>query len=282
VGELFLRRIARSTKVGLVQYARETIFILPALVQLIRFGKVEYLGGYLFLSGEQHTVATRTRRKKTTAAKFAELEPLISILRKLPGIAGVAITGSAAVFNADTNDDVDLLIITEDQRLWILRPLILFFAFLYGKRRTWHREEKNSWCFNLWLERSALAQPRPSHSLYVAYEVCQAKWVIDVGDCKQSFLRRNHWVRSYIPVYYSWCKDQSVVYTYGSQQNYLAYWPVLSECIGILNYCAYLLQRWYMSQHMTRERVTLQAAFFHPRDTGLIVAAKYHDIVRKL
>jgi hypothetical protein len=33
---------------------------------------------------------------------------------------------------------------------------------------------------------------------------------------------------------------------------------------------------------MTRERVTLQAAFFHPRDTGLIVAAKYHDIVRKL
>ncbi len=305
VGELVLRKITRASSLSQslpkelqtqiqaadlptvnltssTQVLFQRSLWLRMLVQFINLGHVEYLGGYIFLRGRQHTVATRTRRKKTTAAKFAELEPLISILRKLPGIAGVAVTGSAAVFNADTDDDVDIMIITEAHRLWLLRPLIVFIAFIYGKRRTWYREEKNSWCFNLWLERSSLAQPAAAHSLYVAYEVCQAKWLIDVSGCKQSFLRQNSWVQRYIPAYYSWCKNQPVVYPVAQDAQSLPYWPILAELLSLCNYAAYVVQRGYMARHMTRERVSLHTAFFHPRDTGMLVAARHHAVVSEL
>lgn len=294
VGEVLLRKISISTKHKPPLQSPDQGFnsradlwsspevVLESITRLIAAGLVSYLGGYLFLVGSEGFVAARTHRKITTASKFKELEPLITFLRKLPGIAGVAITGSAAVFNASSDDDVDVLIVTENHRLWLLRPLVVFFAFLYGKRRTWYREEKNSWCFNLWLERRSLAQPKSSRSLYVAYEVCQAKWLLDVGGCKQSFLRQNVWVARYLPGYYSWCKKEPVVYEVAKEAQELSYWPGVSEVATAANYLLFVLQRLYMHAHMTRERVGSSFAFFHPRDTGFIIKHNYRAIVSGL
>lgn len=285
VGELVLRCFSvRRPQAATLDSAKniDSDKILKSVKKLISAGILNFIGGYLFLSGREGTVATRSRHKKSSTQKFTELEPLIKFLRKLPGIAGVAVTGSAAVFNADIDDDVDLLIITENHRLWLLRPLVVLFAFLHGKRRTWSKEEKNSWCFNLWLERRSLAQSVETRSLYIAYEVCQAKWLLDVKDCKQSFLRQNSWVSRYLPTYYSWCKNQGVVYEVAKGTTALSYWPGISELASVGNYMLYFLQRLYMSSHMTRERVSSSFAFFHPRDTGSIIARNYRDIVYEL
>lgn len=279
VGEVLLRRISQSPGRISKNWFDLPQEVIESIERLIDAGVVRYLGGYLFLCGKEGSIAGRMRKKATSTAKFKELEPLINFLRKLPGIAGVAVTGSAAVFNANADDDVDLLIVTENHRLWLVRPLVVFFAFIHGKRRTWYREEKNSWCFNLWLERRSLVQDKKSHSLYVAYEVCQAKWLLDVAGCKLSFLLQNAWVSRYLPAYYSWCKNQHVVYEVANHSAALSYWPIISELAGAINYILYGVQRLYMHAHMTRERVGASFAFFHPRDTGSIITRQYHDIV---
>lgn len=281
VRELVLRKIdvwKVRKDISIPVYYQE---LQQSLIRLHAQDLIDYSNGFVVLTGNRADISTRKERQRTTNQKFQELAPLVSFLQRLPGIAGVAVTGSAAVYNADPDADVDILVVAEDNYLWILRPLIVLFAYLHGKRRTWHREEKNSWCFNLWLERTTLAQPVSAHSLYVAYEICQAKWLFDVADCKQSFLHQNAWVEQYLPAYYSWCKDQVVLSSLRNSRWYL-YLPIVHQFMMLINYCSYWLQRAYMHRHKTRERVGLHFAFFHPRNTEQLITRGYRDILTKV
>lgn len=291
ISELVLRRLSLRrprtslhrgpTKTSTTQVTQDTPGqIFTSILSLIDAGLLVYQRGYLCLPGREEDIVVRVRRTQSTEQKFLEIQPLLRFLRKVPGIAGVAVTGSAAVGNAEADDDVDFMIVTNNERLWLLRPLIVFFALLYGKRRTWQREEKNSWCFNLWLERRSLQQPVSARSLYVAHEVCQAQWLLDNGGCKDEFLASNAWVARYLPSYYSWRKVAAVPYQDMRHQS--PYRPILSELATAANWVLYFLQRIYMRPHMTRERVAPGFAFFHPRDTGFIIQRNYRDIVNEL
>lgn len=274
--ELYLRLIWSWEDKNL--FSKQAFVI--ALTELEARGFVRYDGEYWALPGQESFSQTRTERALATQEKFVELKPLLRFMNWLPGVAGVAVTGSAAVQNATAEADVDFLIVTEKNRLWLIRPLVVFFAYLYGKRRTWAREEKNSWCFNLWLERNSLAQPTQTHSLYVAYEVCQAQWLISNDSCKESFYYRNVWAAAYLPNYYSWSKVRGVQFT--TTRTSRTYWPVVSELATIVNLMGYGVQRAYMHRHITREKVQYNAAFFHPRDTGSQVSRSFRAIVERL
>lgn len=274
--ELYIRLI----RIGEDKRLTSKQTFVEALVELVVQGFVRYDDEYWALSGQETLSQTRTERALATQEKFIELKPLLRFMNWLPGVAGVAITGSAAVQNASAEADVDFLIVTEKNRLWLIRPLVVFFAYLYGKRRTWAREEKNSWCFNLWLERDSLAQPTQTHSLYVAYEVCQAQWLISNQNCKESFYYRNAWAASYLPNFYSWSKVRGVPST--TTRTSATYWPVVSELATIANLVGYGVQRAYMHRHITREKVQYNAAFFHPRDTSSQVSRSFRAIVERL
>lgn len=264
--EWFIRCVGRTSR---EEFSQQTEF-------LVKGGFVNYVGDKVFIPGKEKDIALREEREQSSQTKRFELQPLLHLLTLIPWIEGVAITGSAAVNNAGEQDDIDLLIVTAQNRLWLVRPLVIFFAFLKGKRRSWASEEKNSWCFNLWLERSTLQQPARTHSLYVAYEVCQADWLIDKNNTRWAFLNANKWVRTYLPQYYSYRLRQPAQLEQAAEQ--LA-WPIVDEVITICNLFSYWAQRIYMARHMTRERVALHMAFFHPRDTQRVISHGLHAIV---
>ncbi|MBP7768361.1 nucleotidyltransferase domain-containing protein [Candidatus Woesebacteria bacterium] len=270
--EVFLRRISLNGKV----HSRHSVF--SAIETLVTAGYLYQSGQFLQLSTEQESFSSRAKKASSSVEKYKELRPLLLLARYIPAIAGIAITGSAAMKNASEDDDIDIMIVTEKNRLWLVRPLVIFFAFLYGKRRTWQKEEKNSWCFNLWLERDSLGQEPSTYSLYVAYEVCQTDWLLSRGACMQQFFTTNSWVRHYLPEYYRAVLEKKPYVTAA-----LAWYvPFLSEFLSFLNYMFYSLQLLYMSSHMTRERVSLSFAFFHPRDTRTMISNNIRDIVYKL
>jgi hypothetical protein len=122
-----------------------------SLINLLNTKKVAVSKEFLFLPGQEHSVTTREKRFPTSSQKRAELLPLLAVCRWLPWVSGVAITGSLAMNNADEHADADVMIITENNRLWLVRPLMVLFSFLYGKGDRGTRKE-NSWCLNLWLE----------------------------------------------------------------------------------------------------------------------------------
>lgn len=236
-----------------------------ALVALYSLNLVEYQDWLWSLAGSAKVnKSQRTQRQKYTQDKISQLSGLLQFFRWLPWIRGVAITGSAAMSNASKNDDVDFLLITAPQRLWLVRPLATAYAWLKGKRRSWQKEEENSWCFNLWLDTNNLAMPKAKRNFYTAYEVCQVRWLLSKDKLTKDFFVKNRWAGVFVPNCIFGANQRRA-----EQEVITANLPswIVGAVLDLLNYGAYLLQLWYMESHRTTEEVGLGYAFFHPRDT---------------
>jgi hypothetical protein len=180
------------------------------------------------------------------------------------------------VQNAEAKDDVDLMIIVQTDRLWLVRPVLVLFSFLCGKRRSWNHEEYNSWCLNLWLEEHSLAVHPDKRSIYTAYEVCQAQWVLDRNQAKSKFLQANEWVRPLLPNYYFDIVQHTTTTSRVKHNMYVnGFWKVFNDQ-------AYQLQKWYMKRHITTERVGKSFAFFHPRDTKRSIFQAWKEVISSL
>lgn len=258
-----------------------------ALATLVAQGRVGVRHPFYFLKGSEQTVDIRLERSKYSPHKWAEAQRVAHTLSWLPWIRAVAITGSLAMNNTVADDDSDFMIITETNRLWATRPLVIAYAWWKGKRRSWQREEKNSWCFNLWLEEDALHSPGLHPSLYAAYEVCQARFVLSRNQVEQRFMAQNHWVACYIPMFFSDRYREAKVDT--SIKNEMVGYSLLhmlDTCIAwgwtVYNEVAFWAQWVYMVRHRTREKVTRSVAFFHPRDTKKLVHHRWKTTVAKV
>lgn len=254
-----------------------------AIVQLLSQQIIVREKNYFVLNfgAAQEQARRREERLRFSNKKIADLQPLLAFLSVLPWVTAVGITGSVAMHNADRHDDTDILMIVQPHSLWLLRPLIILFAWFHKKRRSWNSEESNSWCFNLWLETSRLKIPARQHSLYTAYEVAQVNWMIDKWCIERKFLQSNAWIHKYIPIFFR--KKYNVLATCESRAL-LTRLLLLLHAVWVipLNSVLYLLQRWYMLPHMTREKVQLSSAFFHPRNTRGIITDRWKQTLKNL
>jgi len=191
----------------------------------------------------------------------------------LPGVQAVFLTGAVAMNNAAQNDDIDLMIITLDQNLWLTRLLITLSLDISGKRRkpqiNTHRspQVRDKICPNLYLDTSHLSVPRHRRNLYTAHEVVQARPLVAKDNLATHFLWSNRWVKTYLP--------NTVI---SQPTTPLA----TSSSPSTLNHLAYRLQNWYMSSKKTNELVTSHMAYFHPRNTSQLVLDKYNQKLRNL
>ena len=238
--------------------------IFRALKILVESGFLKERGGYYFLPHMTvGSIFDRKQRQKYSIEKLHSAEPVFQFFTKLPWVVGVAITGSVSVASAKKNDDVDFMIITKPNRLWLTRILTLLFAMRHGKRRSFAKEEPNSWCFNLWLTTNALSVPQPQRRLYTAYEVCQAEWYINKDQTAQRFLEQNLWVKELLPNYFEWRKTQ--LSQTGITDPTWSTSLVVGWLLSGLNAILYWLQLIYMWPHRTTERVAWDHAWFHPK-----------------
>lgn len=287
--ELYLRLLSSSR-------VKKRDFVL-ALQFLVSKKKIEYVSGFLIISGlpskeSNALVNTRIKRRAYSEKKWTDIYEFISFAKNIPFITGVAITGSVAVQNATKDDDIDFMIVTKPNRLWLVRLLVIAYASLRGKRRSFAQEEKNSWCFNLWIEESDLQLPPQSRSVYEAYEVLQAQWVLSRGKVAQQFWLLNRWTNKLIVGSQLWqqvmARKSESLGGFELRQSIFSFYeiPIISEVILILlfisNFCAYQLQYVYMKQHMTREKVSRTHAFFHPRDTKSAIFLNWKQTVKRL
>lgn len=254
---------------------------LKAFKNLLKDGLLEEVRGYYFISGLSNKkmlelVKMREGRKKISVNKWKEANEFVLLSKRIPFISGIAVTGSLAVDNTVKDDDIDFMIVTPSKRLWLTRLLIIFLASRKGKRRSFANEEKNSWCFNLWVEESDLQLPVSSRSVYEAYEVIQAKWLFSRGGVANNFRFLNKWISKYVV-------NDNYDFSFIDEKKSL-WWslPILSQFFDVLNYLAFVFQYLYMKRHMTRERVSLSHAFFHPRDTKSEVFSNWKKTLLRL
>lgn len=275
--ELFLRVTTDKT------YTKSARLLADALSVLLQRGVVRREGGVYWLASlGEGTGAVIHQRRAAAISKNSEIETVGRFLRTIPFVRMVAVTGSVAAKNVVEQDDIDFMIITSPHTLWIVRPLVWWWAWRRGKRRSWQREEPNSWCFNMWLTTDTLQLPQELHSYYGAYELLQARIIVSRGGAGVEWYRQNRWARALFP---TWWRERLKTqkhwpeHTSPTAEQVLRFFEVF---LIPLNALMYLLQRWYMRDHITREVVGYQRALFHPRPTASRIYARWEWMVRIL
>jgi D-beta-D-heptose 7-phosphate kinase/D-beta-D-heptose 1-phosphate adenosyltransferase len=156
--------------------------------------------GFYHLPRREEIVKIRQQRETYSKLKIKLAEKVAGILRLIPWVKLIGVTGALAMNNSKEDDDLDLLIITSKNRLWLTRLFSVFLVELTGKRRRpGDQKVKDKICLNMLLDESHLAIPEKERDLFSAHEVCQMKPLWEKERTYQKFLKANQWSQEFLP-----------------------------------------------------------------------------------
>lgn len=233
-------------------------------------------GNYFFLKGREKIVELRKKREKWSEEKLILAQKVAEKIGRLPGIKTVGVTGALSVHNAKEDDDIDLLIISSADSLWLTRLLILLLAPVLGIKRRKPKDKniKDKICLNLFLDESHLKiEPE---NLFLAHEICQVRPLINKDKTYEKFLWGNRWIKKYLP---------NAIKITSYQDNKLTKKSLIANCqllITFLNKLAFSFQYQYMKPKMTKEKISLHQAFFHPLDLEPKILRQYEEKLKDL
>ena len=136
--------------------------------------------------------------QKVKVGKARELAKMIG--RRFPDILMVGITGSVAAGYPKKSADIDLMIVTKKDRLWLTRLLLRIFVLV---RRIPHRkygvkETSDEFCFNLWLEEDVLKLPKSRQNLRNAMDSILMMPIYNRKNTYENFMKDNKWIKKYL------------------------------------------------------------------------------------
>lgn len=211
----------------------------------------------------------RTINKKNLPSLFGlHLEEKLEKARRLaklierffPGILMITVTGSVAAGYCKRNDDIDLMIVTKNNQLWINRLLLRIMVWIGNipHRRYGQKEKSNEFCFNLWLEEGNMQLPKEKQILRNAMDSILMIPILDRGRIHARFFGDNKWIENHTAqTYKKISKLDTKIKT--------SFLDIISP-ISWINWVVFWPQYWYMKGRIKQEIVDLRSAFFHPSD----------------
>jgi len=115
------------------------------------------------------------------------------ILKIIPLVRFVGITGRSAVEGLRMNDDIDLFIIAMGGFIWTTRFIVVILAKLIGIRG------RNGVCLNLFFDESDLTITKMKQNSYIAHEILQVRPIIDKQNIYHALIGANRWIFNYFP-----------------------------------------------------------------------------------
>lgn len=184
---------------------------------------------------------------------------VLAELSKWPEILLVGVTGSVAADNAELSDDIDILIIVKNNCLWSSRLALKWWLKRHkiDHRSYYQKEQKDDFCFNLWLDETNLVIPKKRQTLQNAIDLVMMKVIFDRDGCYDKFLLANGWAKKYVATGY-WSKISNYKCQITNKKQEVNLFDI------ILNWICYLGQRIYMHGRIGKGEVGIDKAFFYP------------------
>jgi hypothetical protein len=245
--------------------------------------QIPCIEGYYGVSSSRlkRFIKKRIARKQAAIAKWEIAHKAIRLLRYIPSVKLIGVSGGLAMNNCDDNDDIDLFFIVAPRTIWISRLFVLLVLECIGKRRTFDsREEKDLVCANMFLSEDQLSVLSFKRDLYSAHEVMQMVPLFEREGCYRRFIQANVWARSYLPNAWKWRFGQVESKKYqDNTQKFFSYF--LLPTFYFLEFFAKWFQMVIMKKHITRETISDTALQFHPKDARSIIKKRFMNALKQ-
>ncbi len=152
-------------------------------------GRITFAGGFVTVRGRERLVERRRKRAESSGRLWRRARVFARVLSCLPFVRMIGVTGALAMDNSDERDDVDVLIVTAPNRVWIARALSLLVVYA-------GRLGRNTLCPNYVLSETVLRLQR--RGLYIAHEFVQMVPLYGF-DVYERMRTSNRWVEEYLP-----------------------------------------------------------------------------------
>lgn len=163
-------------------------------------GVVFQRNNLFFLEKRAHLVDIRKKREQQAQYKFNKAREATKLLARIPTVEFIGVSGSLAMGNTDTTDDIDLIIITKRNSLWLTRLIcVLMLEILRIRRSPKAKNVKDKICLNMFIDEKNLKIPKSEQNFYTSHEVCQMRVLFDRNKMYERFIEQNKWVRKYLP-----------------------------------------------------------------------------------
>jgi len=201
---------------------------------------------------------TRKKRAVWSADKWVYARRVAKLLKIIPTIKLIGITGGLTRFNARDADDIDFLIITAPKTLWVTRGFSTILLDLFRlRRRPSDTKLRNLICLNMFMGEDGLMVPLKEQDLFTAHEVLLMTPLWERDGAYRKFLQANRWVRRFLPN--AW--DEKVKSQKSKVKSGKSY-----NSFSILEPVAQFIQLRYMNSRRTTEVISDKVIRFHPRD----------------
>ncbi len=232
------------------------------LSELVRTARIIYKNNLYSLEKVDYT---KVEKKKRTAEKLLTQANQISrYLKQIPWIEMVALTGSVSAFNAEEHSDIDILIVTKPDRLFLSRFFLVAILKLIGVY--WSPQKPaGTICPNILLSSDALAWNIKDRNIYIANEISLLYPLFYRHNCYFDFLKQNGWVNNYLP---NLCIPHTKPLIEKSGGS--------GKLIGFIEFVAMKTQTNYMKNKKTTETVTRNFIHFNIHDSAPAIIQKFH------
>ena len=225
------------------------------LSELLKNRQIKEHNNIYFLRGRKILVNLRKERTLESKSKTVTAKKFSEVIRLIPSVELIGVSGSLAMKNSGKKDDIDFFIITKPNTVWITRFLVQTLVFVF-KSKT---EDKI--CPNMYISSAKLKLGKTMQDLFTAHEICQLKVVFDRGKVYKKFLGLNPWIRKYLPNIKS---EKTTI-----REN------VLYRLIAPLERLMFFAQYLYMKPKITKEKVNMHQIRFHDSNKGRYVLDLY-------
>ncbi len=249
--------------------------------RLLKKRKINAKKDFVYLKRREKLVNKRLRNKKQADLYFIKALRISYLLRIIPTIKLIGISGGLALENASKKDDIDLFIIVRANTVWLSRFLILGVLSITGQRRKRQfskRQAAGKICVNILVDENNLEQE--FKDVYTAHELLQMKPLYQKEDIYSRYLEANLWVFDFLPNWTSSVKGRVV----GRKERAVKEESFLNQSLALklLEDLAKKVQLRIMGEPQGLERIQEGAVYLLPEDYRNWVLKAYAKKLKKV
>lgn len=148
-------------------------------------------GEYVSINSDVESFAEQRKFKEAEAGKyFNKLPRYVRLIRKFPFVKGIAISGSLSKNVMYEDGDVDYFIITQENRMWLCRTLLILF------KKTVLLNSRKYFCLNYFVDEKNLKIR--DQNIFTAVEIAYLLPVYNL-ELFDDLKKQNSWINNFIP-----------------------------------------------------------------------------------